>query len=122
MNREIKFRAWFDNKMFYEGWNEDFFVTKELIFRYEKDIMQFTGLKDKNGKEIYEGDIMSNGYDTFNIEFFDAKFHATFMPESKEDKVKQGYDYFNTMEVIGNIYENPELLNNAKRELDEVKK
>lgn len=77
------------------------------IFFY--DAMQSTGLKDKNGTEIYEGDIVKNIYDEiYVVKWFDAGFHL-------EEKYNGGFDYFelhfgDNKEVIGNIYENPELL------------
>jgi len=56
--REIKFRAWIakSSKMVYEGWNGDIFYSKREIFAQGEDaeVMQYTGLKDKAGKEIYE--------------------------------------------------------------------
>lgn len=64
-------------------------------------LMQFTGLKDKNGKEIYEGDIVKSGITIEKVEFEDGCF------------VVHDYDYLHKWKhckVIGNIYENPELL------------
>ena len=73
------------------------------------ELMQSTGLKDKNGTEIYEGDIVKNIYDEiYVVKWFDAGFHL-------EERYNGGFDYSelhfgNNKEVIGNIYENPGLL------------
>lgn len=102
--REIKFRAWdkINNEMtlndsFYEvqKWN------RTQIELNDFELMQYTGLKDKNGVEIFEGDIVKNHNDEVTLlESLDWIFYdyyeGLFMPEN--------------FEVIGNIYENPELL------------
>jgi len=73
------------------------------------ELMQSTGLKDKNGTEIYEGDIVKNIYDEiYTVKWFDAAFYL-------EEKYNGGFDYHelhfeDNKKVIGNIYENPELL------------
>ena len=93
---------------------------------YEKvELMQFTGLKDKNGREIYEGDIIAylDSYDRssesgYNFEEFMNKGEIVFNDEYGRFDVTNRSDinYFdfcecvNEYEVIGNIYENPELL------------
>jgi uncharacterized phage protein (TIGR01671 family) len=76
---------------------------------FDAILMQYTGLKDKNGVEIYEGDVVeAKGYyqDKYIIEWvydgweiFDGK-----------DGVVADFDEWEKLEVIGNIYENPELL------------
>lgn len=72
-------------------------------------LCQFTGLKDKNGKEIYEGDIISG-------EFYDTEYHHA---ETIKHEVVFNNGAYNiasgnwhkpTLEIIGNIFETPELL------------
>lgn len=121
--REIKFRAW--NLI-----NEEMVVNSELetselidVFKNEDlEVMQYTGLKDKSGVEIYEGDIIAIK-DTIRKEIWvsDIIFEdATFVVKSKgceyydsplggiaSDKNHKGTHF---CKVIGNIYENPDLL------------
>ena len=121
--REIKFRAW-DGLEFYNP-----ILSEGLIFRNYRDfedfdhaddvLMQYTGLKDKNGKEIYEGDVIyafSNGY-KYTIEFgiisVDVENHLTtpaWYAKLIGDTYKCPLCSTEIIEVIGNIYENPELL------------
>lgn len=72
------------------------------------DIQQYTGLKDKNGKEIYEGDILEGSLGT-TIEIY---WHDEFAQFLSRTKSSSGLGIGNTSswEIIGNIYENPELL------------
>jgi len=98
--REIKFRAW--NPKTKEIIDNIFLVPGEST----ENVMQYTGLKDRNGKEIYEGDIVKDEGVVFKK---DAAFQVknyplmNFFIEGFEDKKSK-------LEVIGNIHENPELL------------
>lgn len=76
----------------------------------EIELMQYTGLKDKKGKEIYEGDIVKS----FFVDTDEAgnEIYKYYIIEVKYDEVLCSYkiDKFMNLEVIGNIYDNPELL------------
>lgn len=114
--RDIKFRAWLkDDKRMVEVRSIDFHeegniitVNYNDIFGFalnenEIELMQYTGLKDKNGKEIYEGDIVT--YQKFGLnEYMVVKYLSRFAVFNICDLDKQDY------EVIGNVYQNPELL------------
>lgn len=122
MKREIKFRAWDSKKerMFpVYGLGNDF-VTEDTIDGVDPGhnaftgeelkeriiLMQYTGLKDKNGKEIYEGDIVENEFGKKLVEWRDGgfvyleRFMTIFLQHEEVSK----------LEVIGNIYENKELI------------
>ncbi len=119
MTREIKFRAWgkTDNRI--KDWKQILKCGFENILINDSfyELMQFTGLKDKNGKEIFEGDIVEFRYweegerlqDIMVVEFEDGSFNAwnkkglnigDFKNEIANERI----------EVIGNKFENPELL------------
>lgn len=113
--RKIKFRLFENGVMMYPG-DRPFYISPWGIPIYETIIdavvMQYTGLKDKNGTEIYEGDIYDNGLRKFVVEYDEER--AGFFPFAKDDGCGCCSDevvwHPESDEVIGNIYENPELL------------
>ena len=150
--REIKFRCWdktarkmrqvieivFNAGMYYDTndntvkliWvkGHDIIDNKDIALEREHKneyiLMQYTGLKDKNGKEIYEGDIIDFSYDMFvgNFNTFVAKGIVVFEEGAfyvqclENEGLTKDESYLlytiniDTIKIIGNIYENPELL------------
>jgi uncharacterized phage protein (TIGR01671 family) len=144
--REIKFRAWMDDeKKMYENVG---LAGKIVFFEYETTededfeqhywgilqsgdaLMQYAGLKDKNGKEIYEGDvvILNTSHKALGAVFKPEK-HVVQWRENSPTMDMLNIEYINAdrkigitfdngmvdeIEVIGNIYENPELLEQSQ--------
>jgi len=117
-NREIKFRAWDkENKRF---WSQEemteiggFYYTYGVGPDDEFELMQYTGLKDKNGKEIYEGDIVKCLHPKLlyqtNPEYNEVLHEIKW--STKEGRWTDGHSNFGSGgEIIGNIYENKDLL------------
>lgn len=125
MSREIKFRAWDKEtkSMIKEVWeiglksnyNQPWLIGDDK--RTDNfELMQYTGLKDKDGKEIYEGDVVRiwadpkdyNGYKGHNyigVVEWDEFILGFILSDG------HGLNDFEFIEIVGNIYKNPELLN-----------
>lgn len=128
MSREIKFRAWdnaFEQMVEWDELKFDKDPGDKYICFYEQEdgsesiwnggadytVLQYTGLEDKNDREVYDRDIC-NFYGRFGIEkgvikFLRHGFHIV-LESGAAFKIDEFY-----LEVIGNIYENPELLEDA---------
>lgn len=128
MNREIKFRGYNEINKKMLNWNELLDTNLKNIFTMKKKdtgiiLMQYTGLHDKNGKEIYEGDIVLLDCYYYEEPAFDGEFKVIYDDingmwflvdlENKDRGFAFGEirSYYKAeIEVIGNIYDNPELL------------
>ena len=118
--REIKFRAWNKKTKWMHSWSDLCCLPHELRILKEPEpyiLMQFTGLTDKNGKEIYEGDIIKDTYTqvghTVYIYWNNGWCQWECMNVKKNPDLEHIDDArwdLHNCEVIGNIYENPELL------------
>ena len=108
--RGIKFRAWdiVDNKMMLEN---NFWLYRNFEFARKSkklSLMQYTGLKDKNGVEIYEGDIVdSRLFGICEVKYY---LNAFVLWASDGSNSRDASYLHETCEVIGNIHENKELL------------
>ncbi len=122
--REIKFRAFDkkDNEMFYSSMYQDKTSMAYGLGNFlrecgdiEDTLMQYTGFKDKNEVEIYEGDIIE--YMTGQLKHIPTKHKVTWLKDEARFsfgcKANKQYMFYNTV-VIGNIYENPELTEEVK--------
>lgn len=124
MERPIKFRAW--DKENQKMWDDAFAVNEggDVIIVSQKSIfhnpdyiitdrlilMQYTGLKDKHGTEIYEGDIVRGRNDMFDFGE-DVLFEIGWLPEEKGYGMHWNPD---EVEVVGNLFGSPDLMEGGK--------
>ena len=119
MNDRFRFRAWnvcdddLKGGMLYDVQNDtnfDYFLdSKKLV------VEQCTGLKDKNGRLIYEGDIIRLPWqagwpDLIGVVKFNELYACFLLSKTITDRAEQSFWWNDSKEVIGNIHENPELL------------
>ena len=129
--REIKFRAWNGVKMWYPETLTPDKTETDLTFynpmrgigwglydsKYQNrfasgeyhELMQYTGLKDKNGKEIYEGDVIKDSQgDVGYVMYHESENSAEYIITTDGEN---GWYFWDSEpnEIIGNIHENPEL-------------
>lgn len=120
--RIIKFRAWDKTSNRMIGWGtilNSFNLQNMFIGLCNLDLMQYTGLKDKNNMEIYEGDMLKHPYGGIGVVRFHKNWGAFYydMYSSRDEygDIVQSrasnpfYNDTNKFEIIGNIYENPDL-------------
>lgn len=132
--REIKFKAWDknDKRIFIDPQMIDFYNKKIGYMQYQteympdtsysipvgfeefeySELMEWTGLYDKNGEDIYEGDIL---FESFGEKYYKVVFeNGSFRAEFEGDFEEHSFDLIDVVtqgcEVVGNIYENPELI------------
>ena len=118
-----KFRVWdkLDKKIYEVGeihwFRGDFdFIGDGITFKRDADeveLMQSTGLKDKNGKEVFVGDIIKCTRGCPHEVYLEKEYGGTFiggMPAIYLKGLSGGYAWTEDEEIIGNVYENPELL------------
>ena len=121
--RELKYRVWGvdvngegECKMWFVPDIRDTDTSRRVLSELEdNDVMelnpwmQYTGLKDRHGVEIYEGDIVKGEYRTYVIEYYGAEFRLKTADDSSPDLLPV-LENSSRIEVIGNIWENPELV------------
>ena len=117
MTRKIKFRIWGKIAQIMLGWeklNEMQNLANFLLFQCFNGnpryiLMQFTGLYDKNKKMIYDGDIVKVEDEIYWVEWSDCNAGFALRGNRPDDDIYGGF-FDLEIQVLGNIYENPKLL------------
>ena len=120
MDRTIKFRIWVKSEKKMYDWYDNQQIIKDAIpddagdeWTADCELMQFTGLYDKNDKPIYEGDIILQTFPDKSTNNTYVMEWSALAPGDDMDCESHGYHlntYARSIEVIGNIYETPHLL------------
>lgn len=118
MNREIKFRQRIKWLSFIKGFTPEkdywhywgYIDGRFIIPAKDYKSYQYTGLKDKHGKEIYEGDIVEFKEFQYEVFYSNASFKTRPCPYPINELHRQDGIIYYGCEVIGNVYENPKLI------------
>jgi len=108
MDNEIDHISWLEDELYCIGDGITYMVSAEDLV-----LMQSTGLRDKNGKEVFVGDIIKCTRGCLHEVYIEKEYGGTYfggMPAVYLKDLREGYAWTEHEEIIGNIYENPELL------------
>ena len=122
MQREIKFRAWVKEDSEMKGYmithDSPELNYSELIDTHNENgntiLMQYTGLTDKNGKEIYEGDVLEFPFEMGIVYVINDGFRFAIKSFGSQTIEYESEEVLKQTKIIGNIYENPEFIQSSE--------